>query len=60
VLASGADSDLPEGFDVPFSRTAAYFNMLWVARFYCSTKHPFPHEEADQFVQQLLQSQQSR
>jgi len=59
VLASGSDPDLPEGFDVPFRRTAAYFNMPLVARLYCSTKSSFPHEEADRFVQQLVLSQQS-
>ncbi|OUJ69890.1 flavodoxin family protein [Hymenobacter crusticola] len=59
VLASGSDPDLPEGFDVPFRRTAAYFNMPLVARLYSSTKRPFLPEEAHQFIQQLLQSQQS-
>jgi multimeric flavodoxin WrbA len=29
VIASGTDATLPEGFEVPFARTAGYFNMTY-------------------------------
>ncbi len=37
VLANGTDKDLPEGFDVPFKRTADYFDMNYVKLKYLYT-----------------------
>lgn len=35
LLASGTDQFLPEGFEVPFSRTSEYFDMNYSGSFYC-------------------------
>lgn len=35
LLAVGTDAELPEGFTVPFARTAAYFDMVWREAAYC-------------------------
>ncbi len=37
VLAWGNDAELPAGFDVPFSSTAAYFDMAYGGCFYYCT-----------------------
>jgi hypothetical protein len=34
LLATGTDEALPDGFTVPFERTAQYFQMRWKAAFY--------------------------
>ena len=43
LIATGTDPDLPEGFAVPFARTAEYFDMRWRTAFYvCVPKDPLP------------------
>jgi putative NADPH-quinone reductase len=37
VIATGAEPVLPEGFEVPFARTAEYFDMRYRAVFYLHT-----------------------
>jgi multimeric flavodoxin WrbA len=34
LISTGTDEGLPPGFDVPFARTAAYFDMVWRQAFY--------------------------
>lgn len=34
LISTGTDDGLPPGFDVPFARTAAYFDMVWRQAFY--------------------------
>ena len=34
LLATGSDAELPEGFEVPFKRTAEYFGMKFVESYY--------------------------
>lgn len=34
LLATGTDPELPDGFTVPFARTAEYFGMRWRQAFY--------------------------
>lgn len=34
LMATGTDEELPEGFEVPFQRTAAYFDMCYRGCFY--------------------------
>ncbi|UOG73622.1 NAD(P)H-dependent oxidoreductase [Hymenobacter tibetensis] len=53
LLAVGSDRELPEGFEVPFRRTAEYFKMTFEGSLYQSLKQPFPEEEARQFAHQL-------
>lgn len=38
LIVSGADAELPEGFEVPFRRTAEYFEMKFQKSFYEVTK----------------------
>lgn len=38
LLAVGSEEQLPEGFEVPFRLTAQYFDMQFVASYYCATK----------------------
>src|SRR5262249_16943264 len=37
LLATGVDDALPKGFEIPFSRTADYFNMRWRGTAYLYT-----------------------
>jgi hypothetical protein len=37
VLACGSESQLPEGFEVPFRETAAYLEMTWGGSYYART-----------------------
>ncbi|WP_375434144.1 flavodoxin family protein [uncultured Hymenobacter sp.] len=53
LLAVGSDHNLPEGFEVPFRRTAAYFDMTFERSLYQSLTQPFPEEETRQFAHQL-------
>ncbi|GGG47603.1 flavodoxin family protein [Hymenobacter glacieicola] len=53
LLAVGSDQELPEGFEVPFRRTAEYFNMKFEGTLYQSLKQPFPVEAARQFAQKI-------
>ncbi|MBX0288873.1 NAD(P)H-dependent oxidoreductase [Hymenobacter sp. HSC-4F20] len=53
LLAVGSDPELPEGFEVPFRRTAEYFKMTFEGVLYQSLKQPFPVEEAQQLVQKI-------
>lgn len=45
VLATGTDAALPPGFEVPFQRTARYFDMIFGSSLYSSQKHPLPAAE---------------
>jgi multimeric flavodoxin WrbA len=36
LLAVGTDKALPDGFEIPFQLTSAYFGMLYQADIYCS------------------------
>ncbi len=38
LIAVGSDKALPEGFEVPFSRTSAYFGLDYIAAYYSSSK----------------------
>ena len=43
LIATGTDEELPDGFDVPFVRTAEYFDMRWRQAFYvCVPKETLP------------------
>lgn len=43
MIATGTDAALPDGFAVPFARTAEYFGMRWRAAFYvCVPREPLP------------------
>jgi len=46
LLACGTDPDLPDGFVVPFSRTASYFDMKFGEAFYAQAVNAggFPEE----------------
>ena len=49
LVATGTDPELPDGFEVPFARTADYFDMRWRQAFYiCVPKEQLPagHEFA--------------
>jgi multimeric flavodoxin WrbA len=37
MIATGTDTDLPEGFEIPFSRTAGYFGMHYRGAAYLYT-----------------------
>jgi multimeric flavodoxin WrbA len=37
VIASGTEPELPEGFEIPFARTAAYFGMVYRGIAYLQT-----------------------
>jgi len=37
VIANGTEEDLPEGFEIPFARTAAYFGMSYRGIAYLQT-----------------------
>lgn len=37
VIASGTEEELPEGFEIPFARTAAYFGMSYCGIAYLQT-----------------------
>jgi multimeric flavodoxin WrbA len=37
LIATGTDEDLPDGFEVPFARTARYFAMEWRGSCYLYT-----------------------
>ena len=52
LVATGSDSALPEGFEVPFQLTSSYFEMEWVAQYYEQTDRigkPLP-DEAEAFL----------
>jgi multimeric flavodoxin WrbA len=57
LLASGSDSELPLGFEVPFQRTAQYFHMRFTSTFYQSTQQPYHETLALIFRQQLCDNQ---
>lgn len=38
LVAVGTDAKLPEGFDIPFKRTAEYFDMNYVGSYYGCTR----------------------
>jgi multimeric flavodoxin WrbA len=38
LIASGAEAQLPPGFEIPFKLTSEYFKMTYVKAFYLSTK----------------------
>lgn len=40
LLSAGADPELPEGFEVPFSRTAEYLHMMYKGFLYQSINYP--------------------
>lgn len=39
LIAQGSDPDMPDGFLVPFERTARYFDMNFVGHFYMSIEN---------------------
>ncbi len=54
VIATGTDPELPDGFAVPFARTAEYFDMRWRQAFYvCVPKEPLPAGHEFQAVEKL-------
>lgn len=54
LIATGTDPDLPDGFTVPFARTAEYFDMRWREAFYvCVPKDPLPAGQEFPAVDQL-------
>lgn len=49
LLVVGADAALPEGFAVPFTSTAAYFEMHFGGSIYACSKHPsFPGQVTEE------------
>ncbi|TGD79854.1 flavodoxin family protein [Hymenobacter wooponensis] len=58
LLAAGSDEEWPEGFEVPFRRTAEYFDMSYEGSLYHSSKHPFPTEAARRFAQHISRCSQ--
>lgn len=48
VIATGTEPVLPEGFEVPFARTADYFAMRYRAAFYLHTGEEAAMREADE------------
>lgn len=38
LITVSTDDELPEGFEIPFKRTAEYFDMGWVGCFFTSSK----------------------
>ena len=54
LIATGTDPELPEGFAVPFARTAEYFDMRWRDAFYVQVpKDPLPVGHEFPAVEQL-------
>ena len=54
VIATGTDPDLPDGFEIPFARTAEYFGMHWREAFYVQVpKDPLPAGHDFPAVQEL-------
>ena len=51
LIAHGSsDAELPEGFEVPFSKTSAYFNMEYQGCFYFQIQdNVVPADKAEQF-----------
>lgn len=39
LVSVGTDTVLPKGFEIPFRLTAEYFNMNFIATYYCPTKN---------------------
>ena len=37
MIATGTEPELPEGFEVPFARTAGYFGMIYRGGIYLCT-----------------------
>jgi multimeric flavodoxin WrbA len=48
VIATGAEPVLPDGFEVPFARTADYFGMRYRGAFYLHTGEEAGMREADE------------
>jgi multimeric flavodoxin WrbA len=48
VIATGTEPVLPEGFEVPFARTAEYFDMHYRGTFYLHTGEEAGMREADE------------
>lgn len=48
LVAVGSEEQLPVGFEVPFRLTAQYFDMQFVASYYCATKKLAAIKEAAQ------------
>jgi putative NADPH-quinone reductase len=48
VIATGSEPVLPEGFEVPFARTAEYFDMRYRAIFYLHTGEEAAMRDADE------------
>ena len=44
LMANGTDESLPVGFDVPFARTADYFDMVWRGAFYSRSVQEAPRK----------------
>ncbi|HEX8319280.1 NAD(P)H-dependent oxidoreductase [Longimicrobium sp.] len=65
VAACGTDPALPEGFDVPFRRTAAYFDMIYDSTLYVSIRNgevlsSEQAREADEFGARIFRAAASR
>lgn len=58
LIAVGTDEILPDGFEIPFSLTAKYFDMFYKGNVYFSTKHQnsIKHnlEKKNEFIVKLL------
>jgi multimeric flavodoxin WrbA len=48
VIATGSEPVMPEGFEVPFARTAEYFDMRYRAAFYLHTGEEAAMRDADE------------
>jgi multimeric flavodoxin WrbA len=59
LIAVGSDETLPDGFEIPFKRTAGYFDMNYKACIYFSTNHPKSEQEKREnkkaFIEELEQ-----
>lgn len=47
LLATGTDETLPNGFTVPFEKTASYFSMCWKEAFYVKINDDLPPKAQD-------------
>lgn len=57
LIAVGADAALPPGFEEPFRRTAAYFEMDFISTIYGQTDHVRKrHNEQETFLNCLREN----
>lgn len=60
LLATGSDTDLPEGFEVPFRCTCDYLDMVYCRSFYLAKGASASKEDIENFMANLVNGQSSR